>query len=234
MRGRMGYAYMQCAGRPMAPALRVLSERAESRSRDVAVDPKLRLALAELSWFFVNARPRLVDFRCNEAPAILYTDGAFESGVATCGAVLFSSRLDTPQFFGFTVPEQLVSEWHCLGSRHCVAQAELLPAFVAKVTWQKEPTCAKVLHFIDNDSVKEALSRGNTGSLASIELLSKTIRQEVSNLSCTWYCRVPSASNLSDGPSRLDFTFVLSQGFARAKFELHEVLMRKTLNNTEG
>lgn len=223
LRGRMGYAYLQCAGKPMAPSMRQLALRAESTRRDYSIDTNLETALRELAWFFVHAPPRTFSFEnCNEVVQ-LYTDGAFEAGSATCGAVVFSPGFK-PECFGFTVPKSLVSKWHALGSEHCVAQAEMLPALVAKVLWKPMLCGRRVIHFIDNQSVKEALTKGNTASLASLEILSATVRQEISNMSITWYSRVPSASNLADDPSRLEFGFAAELGIVIRKFSLSYVL----------
>ena len=223
LRGRMGYAYLQCAGRPMAPAMRQLSMKAESSRRDRVIDLGLEVALKELAWFFTHAPPRTLNFsNCSEV-AQLYTDGAFENGRATCGAVLFAPNCK-PECFGLTVPRSLVDKWRSLGSEHCIAQAEMLPVLISKVLWKSSLQSLRVIHFIDNQSVKEALTKGNTGSLASLEILSATVKQEIINMSITWYSRVPSLSNIADDPSRLEFSFAKKLGIIIRKVSLFELL----------
>lgn len=123
LRGRMGYVYLQCAGKPMAPALHTLSQRAEAKWKQVGVDLNLAEALQQLSWFFTNAPPRLLDFRKEAAECIIFTDGAYEEGVATCGGVIWSATLGQSEAFGFRIPDNIVQEWHDKGSDNCVAQA---------------------------------------------------------------------------------------------------------------
>ena len=109
------------------------------------------------------------------------------------------------QYFAYTVDAEQVSRWAALGSRHAVAQAELLPVALAKATWGHEMVGRYVLHVVDNNSVLDALIKGNTGSLASLDLLSCACRPEMPLGCFTWASRVPSLSNLADGPSRDEF-----------------------------
>ena len=62
-----------------------------------------------------------------------------------------------------------------------------------------------ILHFIDNDGVREALVRGATRSIPNLRMLAMAARLEVRAGMRSWYTRVPSESNLADGPSRLNF-----------------------------
>jgi hypothetical protein len=142
-----------------------------------------------------------------EPNTYLYTDGAVEENrsLITCGAVLFSPRRKGPVYFGIVVPKEIVSKWASAGSRHVVAQVELLPVVLARATWPRLLEHAWTLAFIDNDSVKAALVSGHTAALASIELLAHAGRQEIELRSHTWYSRVPSPSNVADDPSRLEF-----------------------------
>ena len=61
---------------------------------------------------------------------------------------------------------------------------------------------------MDNNAVLDSLIKGNTGCLASLELLSLTCACMM-RLGCVpWITRVPSSSNIADGPSRSDFSLV--------------------------
>ena len=91
-----------------------------------------------------------------------------------------------------------------------MAQAELLPSVLTRMTWCHLLKGAWCIYFIDNDSVKAALVSGNTKSLASMELLALAARLEIQLEACSWYSRVPSPSNISDEPSRLSFEFIRS------------------------
>ena len=69
---------------------------------------------------------------------------------------------------------------------------------------------ARVIYFIDNEGVKEALVKGCSPALASRDMLVEVAKQEMWNNSLSWYARVPSPSNIADGVSRLEFKEILS------------------------
>ena len=82
----------------------------------------------------------------------------------------------------------------------------MLPIVCVRMTWPELLVHAWVFYFIDNDAVKAALVSGNTKCFASMELLSEAAKLDMFNLSKSWHSWVPSPSNISDGPSRMDFT----------------------------
>ena len=45
----------------------------------------------------------------NEIPVLVFTDAAFEQGVATCGAAIVDKGFK--EAFGCTIPAGLVAEW---------------------------------------------------------------------------------------------------------------------------
>ena len=160
----------------MAPSLRILSARAETYGRNSALNKEMVMALCDLSWFFVNAPPRALNFANEARPVLVLTDGAVENKKAGSGAVLFAgSFLET---FSFTGPAFLMDEWEALGSSHCVAHAEMLSVLAAKIVWRNVLTNLKVLHFIDNVSFKDAVTKGNTVALASLEFCLQLLKQK--------------------------------------------------------
>ena len=149
------------------------------------------------------APPRKLEACCQESPCLVFTDGAYEAGIATCGAVIFSPRLDEPVAFGFEVPADVLAEWHSFGNEQVIAQAEMLPVVLVKKCFDRLVRGARVLFFIDNDGVKEAFVSGRTKSVASRRMLVEAMVQDSQNNSLNWYTRIPSPSNISDPASRL-------------------------------
>ena len=96
------------------------------------------------------------------------------------------------------------------------AQAELLPVLLVKreASWLLQH--ARVLFFIDNEGVKEALIKGSSKSLASRDMLVEISKVDMKVPTLPWYARVPSPSNIADGVSRLEFEEV--QKFHGAKW----------------
>ena len=108
----------------------------------------------------------------------------------------------------------------CLGTlpqagdraRQLIGQAELLPAVVAQRTWSQRWAGRRVLLFMDNDSARHALIRGGSTSTASAHLVGLFWREETLLRAYSWIERVPTASNVADGPSRLDYDLLRQLG----------------------
>ena len=66
--------------------------------------------------------------------------------------------------------------------------------------------------FVDNDAARHALIKGYTSSLASARLVASFWEGEAALASYCWVERVPSPSNIADGPSRLCFDEVVALG----------------------
>ena len=62
-----------------------------------------------------------------------------------------------------------------------------------------------MVFFIDNDSARHGLISGYSPLLRSAALISATLVELARIGAFAWFARVPSASNIADGPSRLDF-----------------------------
>jgi hypothetical protein len=209
LQGRFGFAYSAFFGRPLAPALKQLSLRACRVVGGPALHDRLRQALGDLARFLCSARPRTLDFVGGAKTAVVFTDGAVEAEASGCGGVVFAQN--RVEFFSLPIPAHLRAYWARMGSGHCVAQAELLPVVLARATWGQWLRDAFVIHFTDNNSVLDSLIRGNTGSFASLELLSEACSLEIELGSNTWMSRVPSVSNIADGPSRFDMSLLLER-----------------------
>ena len=83
---------------------------------------------------------------------------------------------------------------------------------MAQRTWAKRWRERRIVVFIDNDSARHALIRGGSPSPASAELVSLFWATEAQLRSYCWVERVPTASNVADGPSRLSFAGVRALG----------------------
>ena len=64
-----------------------------------------------------------------------------------------------------------------------------------------------MLHFIDNEPVRESLVCGNTRAEASLSMLARVACLTSSKRVKFWHARIPSQSNPADACSRLDFEF---------------------------
>ena len=201
--GRLNFAEAQCSGRWLAPIMEPAKRRAMMTKAVRHVTSEIEEALGLAAKLLRSAPPRRLDVLGKEPPCLVFTDGAYEQGVASCGAVIFSPKLARPLAFGFTVPEWIVDTWRAHGHEQVITQAELLPVVVVKKDFKEVTQGARVLYFIDNEGVKEALVTGVTKSIASRTMLVEAMLQDAYANSLNWYSKVPSPSNVADAPSRL-------------------------------
>ena len=204
-RGRFGFAYLSFEGRPLAWQMRQISNRAEQRSGSHFVSDEMAKAFKDIIVYLKNFKPRLVKITGDVKPLILYTDGACEEDLITSGALLYDPDTGVSEFWGAEVPKGLRKEWKAAGVAHAVAQSELYPVLVSLRTWRKVLKSRDVLHFIDNEGVRESLVSGNTRALANLRMLESTVTVATSLGIKFWHARIPSSSNPSDYFSRLSF-----------------------------
>ena len=212
LRGIILFMEQQIFGRCGAIATRTLARRFEGENvgwKLSAFDKKL---LEWLPRYFKLAPERVIRFGPGCEPVIICTDGAYEKGVATIGGTIVDGEFR--QAFGCTLPGMLVSRWTKERDVvQCIGQVELLPVWVARALWGLQLKGRRVLWLIDNESARFALIAMSSPVTASADILWSIADLEISLQTLSWYERVPTASNLADGPSRLCFEEVRALGF---------------------
>ena len=84
-------------------------------------------------------------------------------------------------------------------------QAELFPRVVAALTWPDLLRDHLVIWWHDNESARAASIRGYSPVLESCRILAEAAVCEAALHCRSWFARVPTASNVSDPASRLDY-----------------------------
>ena len=108
------------------------------------------------------------------------------------------------QYFGAVLSGATVEQWRSRQDQvQVIGQAELFPLVVARLTWAERLCGRRVLFFIDNDSARQALIKSYSPVLASLRIVLDCLKWDMDNQSNAWYARVPTASNIADGPSRM-------------------------------
>ena len=79
---------------------------------------------------------------------------------------------------------------------------------MAKRTWAEFLKGRRAIYFIDNEAARLGLVKAYSPVLPSLGLIMDCLNWDYANSAESWYARVPSAANISDGPSRLDFKLV--------------------------
>lgn len=90
-----------------------------------------------------------------------------------------------------------------------IAQLEIIPVIAARLKWShllRASGSRRVFLYLDNDSARYGLIKGYSPTRFSAWLLTEAWRLDEQTGAVTWFERVPSKSNCSDGPSRLDFS----------------------------
>ena len=62
----------------------------------------------------------------------------------------------------------------------------------------------RAFYFVDNDSARLAMIKSYTPVLPSLDIVMQCLSWDSAHDSSSWYGRVPTASNIADGPSRMD------------------------------
>ena len=136
LRGKLLFAQAQTFGRCGIASLRVLGSWATPGNGQRPSWRRVQKALRFWIAYFGTAAPRSITLD-HEMPIVVYTDGACEGEnheIVTVGGILVVEGV-LIEYFGFRVPEWLVSAWQQDGQRQVVGQAELLPVLVAKRLW---------------------------------------------------------------------------------------------------
>ena len=165
--------------------------------------------------------PRQISPRApTSRPVLLFTDGwqGQVQGVVRLGVGAVLVLPEGLFFFGCFVPPRVVELWSDGGEKTMmINQAELLPALLARRTWRRELQSARLIHSLDNDGCRDALVRGYSPVRHSARLVGATLLLHAKLSILSWFTRVPSFSNIADGPSRMDFADVLRLGASQAE-----------------
>ena len=100
------------------------------------------------------------------------------------------------------VPSCVVEHWKQLGKVQLIAELELLPILIFFEHYKELCQRRRVLLFVDNNAIRDAVAKGTSRALSVLVMLSE-LHRLWSQLQCLcWVSRVPSLSNVADLPSR--------------------------------
>ncbi|CAE7892922.1 unnamed protein product [Symbiodinium necroappetens] len=161
-----------------------------------------RLVVGYIAACFAADAPREIHALDDRFAIKLFTDGAWDNAVAGAGAVLQYSAEEGPLVAEILVPECLLSHWARGGKTQLISQLELFPVLVSLATWGPSLAGRRILCFIDNNGVRDALIKGSSPlsdhfvMLAMIAWIARRYRLTL------WFTRIASESNPADKPSR--------------------------------
>ena len=221
LHGRLVWFGSFVFGRQMNVALRTLNRYAHSRSKRVALSDELMAILAAIKDRLLSAIPAKISKSIPQT-WIIFTDGAYEPTSelpASIGGVLVDPGGTVVQFVGEQVNASLLSDFE-LASNHPIYELEVLPVLVATAVWADLIKHSQVVYYIDNKAAKSAFIQGVGFTDVAKAITSHFHCLETRLGIFSWFGRVASHSNLSDGPSRLHFGSKLLTNAVRVPVKL--------------
>ena len=84
-----------------------------------------------------------------------------------------------------------------------IYELELLPVHIALSLWSHRLQSSHVVMYLDNDAARAAMCKGYGATVAAQRIVQKVMETECPCELKTWFARVPTHSNIADGPSCL-------------------------------
>ena len=202
LHGKLQFAQAQIFGKAAMPAIREISNRANENGRPHNLTDRLRRALEFAIFNLTNAKPRSISACDPVNNIVVFTDGAYEDNKGTWGFVIRDCADDSKFVSGGIISQWLIDLWQEMVGQQLIAQVELFAVVVARIFLQPKAVGRKIIYWIDNESAKDSLVKGFSPSAASMALIYQFYECETTGPSMPWFARVPSYSNIADGPSR--------------------------------
>ena len=200
IQGHLNFA----SGFYISKALRFLSS-SFARLADIprALGSKDLASLSNLAICMLRSiPPRSYAAESFKNPFLIFTDGAWESGKATGGAVTYDPVGDVATVFPVEIPEELVALRLEEVGEQLISQIEFFVYLVLRFICSEALLNRLGIAWIDNESARFVAIKGSSGSY-SLQSMSRVLQQiELEMPSSIWMERVSSFSNPSDMPSR--------------------------------
>ena len=161
---------------------------------------ELRALCAYAKLMLSSLAPRQHTVLGNRSPILIFMDGAWESGVATAGAVIIdgSERIACD----IKVPDKLVAHWLEHAGEQTICQIELWALLAIKWHFRLKFTERRIISWIDNESARICAIKANSPSKTMKSLARALADVETLWPHFQWIERVCSFSNPGDLRSR--------------------------------
>ena len=159
--------------------------------------------LCEVTEHILTALPPRKFSACAmQSPFLLFTDGAWESGLATAGLLLYNPDNRELIVQEIEVPDRLTQLWSREVGQQLICQIEVYAYLAARCQYRETFRNRGLIAWLDNESARFAASKG-TAQSPSLVAMTRLVQQlEVQFPTVLWVERVCSYSNPSDKPSR--------------------------------
>eukprot|EP00435_Cladocopium_sp_Y103_P042429 s357_g11.t1 len=137
-----------------------------------------------------------------KSPFLIFTDGAWEDGNATGGALTYNPISGEAKVFEVEIPEALTAKWLEEVGDQLISQIEFFVYLALRFHCRGALLNRLGIAWIDNEAARFVAIKGSSDSF-SLMSMSRVLQQvELEMPSSVWLERVCSFSNPSDMPSR--------------------------------
>ena len=198
LQGHLNFA----SGFYLSKGLKFLNKSLSAVARDKSNKEQLK-AFCRMAKHLLSVTPDK-EFKATDPrkPILVFSDGAFEGGVATAGAVIFDPNTSRTWVCDIPVPDRLRDLWLKDAGKQIISQVEAWAMLAVRFEFRHTLRNRPAIGWVDNESARLALVKGTSDSqsLRSMARLYHLI--ETSHPAMMWLERVASFSNPGDGPSR--------------------------------
>ena len=117
--------------------------------------------------------------------------------------MLISPSGTAVEYISERVPDSWMAKFLSI-STHPIFELELLPVWIALVEWEGHLEGSQCVFYLDNEAAKASLINGSSMQDNGAEIIQAFVYSEMRIQVKVWFARVPTSSNISDGPSRSD------------------------------
>lgn len=227
LHGLMRYACGFFAGKHLHPVCSEIMHRGGAQSAS-GLKGFCEYAIGELG----RCKPRVVRAISNTQPILVFTDGSWDGTRGGLGAAVIDTSSRCRWVFSGELPQDLARRWTTEVGDQIICQIELY-AMVA-IRWHlRELLCdRRVIWWVDNEAARFSAIKCVSPRPTMCTLVREFYAFEVDHPSFGWVERVPSFSNIADGPSRFaaDEACLLLEIPSWDPFPVHDELVNRLLH----
>ena len=119
------------------------------------------------------------------------------------------------KFFSEELSSEFLEAVNVSGRKTIIFECEFFALLCALVVWRDVLAHCNVVSHTDNDAVRDSFMSCHTTSRNGLPILDACLKIDFFLQSNTWVTRVPTKSNVSDEPSRLQFDHLVDAGGVR-------------------
>ena len=206
LQGRMLFADSQIFGRVGRRCTRVLSKCADKHKSILGDDDKFFLKTFVHMLDF--GPPREIGCLPSSCGTLIFTDACYERNAESwrsgVGGVLYDANAESWRYFSLEVSDALLAILGESAKEQLIFEVETLAAVIAYILWTPLLASKFCLMFVDNEGTKFSMVKGFSENVCVCNLVQKFALHESEAHILSWISRVPSHSNVADGPSRND------------------------------